>query len=331
MSKLWSWCALLLVGILLQVLVQANEFGVTGPYFDPTEFNNFESSMTVTYDIGNGSTTSSYPDTVEVDLFAADCDSSADDDGLIAIVSEPYDSSSEFQYDIFIDPTLISSSDLVVFTGPSTSTPSSGSISFCTRVTTFLSALPDVIIGLNYTNWNIDFDISSNSFDSTDYALTSIAIDESNIDITSDLTVIACPCNDSGTCIETSYVNGAVLGLCLTPSSGTVEISSFDLTLSKSDFSYTPVQQVDSTTVIVSDLLTFTDKINTNTIYIETILVGGLFVGVEEQISISGSATTKFIVASKALGKTSKSHRFLTSINIIQGDCLLQKALTLFK
>ena len=319
--------ALVLIGVFAHAIAQNNFFNISEPSYASSSFgSNFESSMTVTYEIEQGSS-GTYPDSVEVRLFAAGCainDELSLTGDVVNIDSVSYSQSSSFSYAITVDSVLIATSSLVDFSSSTEIGPSSiGTIEFCTRVTSHLDELESVSIYSRLSDWNIGFNIAS--LDITllgqDVSVADISVTDVDTTTPNTISIAACQCSLSDySCTSSSLSNGDVLYFCLKPDTSVVEITNFDLSLSNGDFSYTPIAIGSGGAQVVSDSLTSISQPSGNIVFIETIMVSNLFEQSSNTVSISGSALLQFSASSS---KTIESYPFNAVVEVKQENCKL--------
>lgn len=322
--------ALIVIGALVHVFAQSNSFfNVSKPTYS-TNVNNFANSLTVSYVIGKGEVSGSYPDNVQVKLFNGGCDTTSElslTGEVVEIIENPYAGGSSFDYEIKVDPAKITStSSLVNFTDSNVGPSSSGAIEFCTRVTSHLDALGSVSLYTRLSDWEIGFNLTSLDINFLEASgipsVASINVVDVDTTIPNTISLTGCQCSiDNYSCISSAISNGDVLYFCLIPSSTGVKISNFDLTLTNGNFNYKPIVIGSNDASIVSGPLTSIQRPSGNVVLIETVMVSNLFENPSSNtVNVSGNALLLFDSGS---GKTNEIYQFDAIVEIEKISCNL--------
>ena len=152
----------------------------------------------------------------------------------------------DFDYQIELDPGLIEKSVIVNYGNNGTS---SGTISFCALVETTILDDKTLTTVNQRTNFNIDFDLTNNSFSGLGTNFVPKPVQDINHTMSNTFSIQGCVCSSSSFSCTTSESEMVVsqdewLYVCLFPNATAVNITNFNLDLTNpaiTDFSYNPV------------------------------------------------------------------------------------------
>lgn len=262
----------------------------------------------MTHDISSG------PQSFDIKIYEATCQQEIDSNGLdaVSVDSITFNAGDDMGYVLRIDQDQIGTSSLVSFDDDSVQ--DAGTISFCTKATTYTSdSLP---VAAKKLLFNVNFDFSNVGF-----TLDAVQISEGGADLfqlSITFAVTACECGEDFGCVDSQspsvYTQGATapeFRVCITPDSPATPISNLELTLtSDQGYDYDAVE-FGLSGPDPDDLTTLSYNAATDTTMITTRLIQGLFDNGAQSLTASGKA---YLSVS---GAKEKSEMVDYSVNIL--------------
>lgn len=226
-----------------------------------------------------------------MELFEADCSTPIQENEVVYLESNStiISPGSLVYYRFAVDPNQLETSSLVEFDN---GMESSGTFSFCSKLTTFSST--SIAVSSKRTRFNIYFDLINNTFtlrEVSDQDALEQEIAYMNID--SNSTVSACACDAKNECTNQKYAEGDILPvfrICIVPMSPKLQnifISNLQLQLKNdvTSYVYEPISMGESE----PDFDFFSSWRESNsTKIVETILASGLFDENNNAVIVSG-------------------------------------------
>jgi len=263
--------------------------------------NEFDGALEVSHKIGSDVNTA-IGNAVIVELLDSDCVAIMNSTGSVVEISDPGYYGTPFQYNVTVDQSKIASDPDFVFFDPVataegvSSANSTGSIKFCTRVSTIEGP---IAVAFRETKFEFNFDLTVNGFSMSGVSITENTIDSFETLVDDAFAVEVCQCSN-----YICYAPGAApvisqdssLQLCLYPAGvlpSPIHISNFNLQLSTTTVTYNPVTFGSITWQ--ADILTLVSTDSTGDIVmITTPVIAQFFVQGFTSIQASGNCFLEF-------------------------------------
>jgi hypothetical protein len=261
-----------------------------------TQVSNQTNLIAVSHDISSG------PQSFDVKIYEATCQQEIGPLDAVLVDSTSFNIGVDMGYTLRIDQDQIGTSPLVSFDDDLVR--ESGTLTFCTKATTYTSdSLP---VAAKKLLFNVNFDFSNIGFTLGALQISEDGADLFQLSIT--FAVTACECGEDFGCVDPQtpsvYTQGATapeFRVCITPDSPATPISNLELTLeSDQGYEYECVE-FGSSGPDPDELTTLSYNAATDTTMITTRLVQGLFANGATSVTAGGKA---FLSATGAKDKS---------------------------